>query len=108
MRRMMDQDVLRTNMLAIAVAGLLMLLTGVLLYIFRDNISDNVRFFLPIPPLGVASYIFVFNMYNFYNGQLPQGSWATAKEILYSTAVAGLTFGVFTFLLIFIIYALKR
>jgi hypothetical protein len=105
---MMEQDVLRTNMLAIAVAGLLMLLTGVLLYIFRDSISDNVRFFLPIPPLGVASYIFVFNMYRFYNGNLPEGNWATAKEILYSTAIAGLAFGLFTFLLIFIIDAIKR
>jgi hypothetical protein len=47
-------------------------------------------------------------MYNFYNGALPEGSWATTKEILYSTAVAGLAFGVFTILLIFIIDALKR
>jgi hypothetical protein len=104
----MDQDVLRTNMLAIAVAGFLMLLTGILLYIFRDYVSHNARFFLPIPPLGVASYIFVFNMYSYYEGHLPQGNWATAKEILYSTAIAGLAFGAFTFLLIFIIDAIKK
>ncbi len=104
----MQQDVLRTNMLAIAVAGLLMFLTGILLYIFRDNISDNVRFFLPIPPLGVASYIFVFNMYTHYNGSLPEGNWATTKEILYSSVIAGVAFGVFTFLLIYIIDVLKR
>lgn len=104
----MDQEVLRTNMLAIAVAGLLTLLTGVFLYIFRDNISDNVRFFLPIPPLGVASYIFVFNMYSFYGGTLPKGNWAMAKEIIYSTAVAAVAFGIFTFLLVVIIDALKK
>ena len=104
----MDQEVLRTNMLAIAVAGLLMLLTGVLLYIFRDYVSHNARFFLPIPPLGVASYIFVFNMYSYYDGYLPGGTWSTAKEILLSTAVAALAFGLFTFLLIFIIDIIKK
>jgi hypothetical protein len=104
----MQQDLLRTNMLAITVAGFLMFVSGILLYFFRENISDNIRFFLPIPPLGVASYIFVFNMYNFYDGSLPEGNWATTKEVLYSTAIAGLVFGVFTFLLIYIIDMLKR
>jgi hypothetical protein len=105
---MMQQELLRTNMLAIAGAGLLMFAVGILLYIFRDNVSDNIRFFLPIPPLGVASYIFVFNLYNFYNGTLPEGLWATAKEIIYSSLVAGVAFAAFTFLMIVFIQALKR
>jgi len=104
----MDQDVLKTNLLSIAMAGFLMLLAGTLLYIFRDEISDNVRFFMPIPPLVVAAYIFVFNMYTYYNGNLPGGVWATSKEILYSVVISAVVFGIFTLLLIVIIHFFKR
>ncbi len=104
----MDQDVLKTNLLSIAVAGLLMLLAGTLLYLFRDQVSDNVRFYMPIPPLIVAAYIFVFNMYNYYDGNVPGGVWGTSKEIIYSTAISAVVFGTSTLLLIAIIHFLKR
>mgnify|MGYP001815870276 CR=1 FL=1 len=104
----MNPDVLRTNILSIAVAGLLILLTGIILYIFRDNLSENVRFVMPIPPLAVAAYIFVFNMYSHYDGNLPEGNWATAKEIIYSTAIAALSFGLFALLIIVIVNFIKR
>jgi hypothetical protein len=104
----MNPDVLKTNMLSIAVAGFLIMLTGITLYLFRDEISDNVRFFMPIPPLGVAAYIFVFNMYNHYEGNLPGGSWATAKELFISTAIASVSFGVFALLILVIISFIKR
>ena len=104
----MNPEVLKTNMLSIAVAGLLILLTGIILYLFRDQVSDNVRFFMPIPPLGVAAYIFVFNMYAHYEGKLPAGSWLAVKEILLSTAIAALSFGVFALLIMMIIDFLKK
>ncbi|MFN2189515.1 MAG: hypothetical protein ACK2T3_12190 [Candidatus Promineifilaceae bacterium] len=104
----MNQDLLRVNILSIVVAGLLILLTGVILYIFRDQVVDKVRYFLPLPPLGVASYIFVFNMFRHYDGKLPEGSWIALKEVVVGTAVAAAAFGVFTFLLVFTINFLKR
>ena len=104
----MNPDVLKTNMLSIAVAGLLIMLTGITLYVIRDEISDNVRFFMPIPPLAVAAYIFVFNMYSHYSGNLPGGAWATAKELLISTAIASVSFGVFAFLILVIISFIRR
>ena len=104
----MNQEVLKVNMLAIAIAGLLILLTGVILYIFRDQVYDNVRFFMPLPPIGVAAYIFVFNMYGHYNGTLSGGAWGAAKEIIYGTAIAAAAFGVFTLLLVVIIDFIKR
>jgi ABC-type nitrate/sulfonate/bicarbonate transport system permease component len=104
----MNPDVLKTNILAIAAAGLLMLLTGIVLYIFRDEVAENVRFFMPIPPLVVASYIFVFNLYNFYDGNLPQDSWTTVKEVLLSTAVAAIAFGIFSLLIIAVVDFTRR
>jgi len=50
----MQDEILKVNILSIIAAGFLMLLTGLLLYFFRDIVTKNVRFFLPIPPLGVA------------------------------------------------------
>jgi Na+-translocating ferredoxin:NAD+ oxidoreductase RnfE subunit len=104
----MNPEVLKTNTLSIAIAGLLILLTGLGLYLFRNQMAGNIRFFMPIPPLGVAAYIFVFNMYSHYEGQLPEGNWVAAKELLYSTAIASISFGVFAFLIMVIIGSLRR
>jgi hypothetical protein len=104
----MEQDVLKTNLLSIAVAGFLIMLVGTLLYFFRNDISDNIRFFMPIPPLGVAAYIFVFNMYSYHGGNLPEGTWQTAKEIIFGISISAFAFTIFTILLIFIIYLLRR
>jgi hypothetical protein len=104
----MNQDILKVNMLSIAVAGFLILLTGVILYIFRDQVYDHVRFFMPLPPIGVAAYIFVFNMYRHYDGTLPNGPGSAAKEIIYATAISAIAFGVFTTLLVVIINYFKK
>ena len=99
----MEYDVIKTNLLAIAAAGLLILLTGICFYMIRAQISQNTRFFMPIPPLGVAAYIFAFNMFQYYNGKLPQTSWLALREILLSTAVAAVVFSIFVTLLVLII-----
>lgn len=104
----MEHDVLKTYMLSITAAGFLIMVAGAILYYFRGEIAGNARFFLPIPPLGVAAYIFVFNMFDHYGGNLPQGTWNTAKEILYSVAISAFAFGFFTVLLIVIVGYLKR
>ncbi len=102
-RDLMEQDVLRTNLLSIVGAGFLMLLAGTFLYFYRDNLSANYRFFMPLPPLAVAAYIYVFNMFGHYSGELPNGFWVTMKEILISIAVTSTSFGIFVILLIAII-----
>lgn len=104
----MNQDILKVNMLSIAVAGLLILITGVVLYVFREQVADNIRFFMPLPPIGVAAYIFVFNLYGHYDGTLPGGTWDAVKELLVGTAVAAVAFGIFTLLLVAIIELVRR
>jgi hypothetical protein len=99
---------LETNILSIAGAGLLILITGVFFFIFKGPISKNIRYFLPIPPLAVAAYIFVFNMFVHYDGVLPENTWNVAKEVIYSTVISSVTFCIFTVLLVILISFIRR
>lgn len=104
----MEEQVLKTNLLAIAVTGLLLLLTGIILYIFRNQVASNSRYVMSLPPLGVAAYVFVFNMYRHYDGGVTLRSWDIVREIVYSTVFAALAFGIFTVLMIAIIEVIRR
>ncbi len=104
----MNDEMLKVNILSITVAGLLMLLTGLLLYVFRDVVTKNVRFFLPIPPLGVAAYVFVFNMFGFYNGNLPRDLGVIVRELLASAVISGVVFCAFIVANLALTYWLKQ
>ena len=84
------------------------MLTGVGLYLFRAYVSDYIRFFLPIPPLAVAAYVFVFNMFKHYQGDLPAENGKVFSELFLSTLSAAVIFGLFTFFLIIIINVAKK
>jgi hypothetical protein len=99
----MENEVVKTNLLAIAVSGFLTMLAGMILYYFRGSISTNIRYLLQIPPLGVAAYIFAFNLFRYYNGSLPDNLSITAREIIYSTLISAGVFFIFTVLFVLII-----
>ena len=99
----MENEVVKTNLLAIAVSGFLTMLAGMILYYFRGSISTNIRYLLHIPPLGVAAYIFAFNLFRYYNGSLPDNFSITAREIIYSTLISAGVFFIFTVLFVLII-----
>lgn len=84
------------------------MLAGITLYYFRGSISTNIRYLLQIPPLGVAAYIFAFNLFRYYDGNLPDSNWITAKEIVISTLISGGVFFIFTFLFVVIIGIIDR
>jgi hypothetical protein len=104
----MEEDLLKLNMLTITASGLLMLLSGIVLYLFRDSVSNNLRFFLPIPPIGVAAYIYVFNMFRHYQGHLPENLAGTLREVVISSFFVLGVFAVFVILNISITYILNR
>ncbi|UCD41655.1 MAG: hypothetical protein JSV69_13965 [Chloroflexota bacterium] len=99
----MESEVIKTNLLAIAVSGFLTMLAGITLYFFRGSISTNIRYLLQIPPLGVAAYIFAFNLFRYYDGNLPDNIAITAKEIVVSTLISGGVFLIFTISFVVII-----
>jgi len=99
----MKEDSILTNILSIAGSGLLLLLTGLVFLIFRDYISKHIRFFLPIPPVGVAAYIYVYNLY-LQNGNRFAGNFSSmAKEVFLSVIAVSISFAVFVVLLIIFI-----
>jgi hypothetical protein len=101
----MDAQMLKVNMLSITLAGFFIGLGGIALYCARAFISSRVRYFLPIPPIGVAAYVFVFNMFKFYNASLPSFS-AVIIDVLLSTLIAALAFFVLDVFMIVIIWAI--
>lgn len=105
---LMKNDGFLTNILTLAGAGLLILLTGLSLYFFRDFFARYIRFFLPIPPLAVAAYIYVYNMFEHFNGQLPPSSWETVKDVSVNVMISLTFFTLFTVLLILLIGFLKK
>ena len=98
---------LKINILTIAGTGLMMLLTALLLLLFEGSVAQYRRFFLPIPPLGVAAYVFVFNLFQDYNAELPRMPGAMLIEVVSGTAIAGAVFLVFSVALILGINQLK-
>jgi len=104
----MENEVIKTNLLAIAVFGFLTMMAGVALYFFRASIAGNIRYLMQIPPLGVAAYIFAFNLFRYYNGSLPDSFANTAREIAYSTLISAGIFFIFTVMFVLIIGFIDR
>jgi hypothetical protein len=104
----MQEDSTLTNILSITGAGLLILLTGLSFLFFRDFISKNIRYFLPIPPIGVAAYIYVFNLFQHNEGDFSGSIAVTIKEILLSVSIVAFTFTTFVLFLILFINAIRK
>jgi len=96
------------NFLSIAGAGLIIFLTGLSFLFFRDFFSRNIRFVLPIPPIGVAAYIYIFNLYHHNNGNLTARSSETIKEVLLSVGIMSFAFTAFVIFLIVFIDASRK
>ncbi|MFC1580133.1 hypothetical protein ACFL4N_04410 [Thermodesulfobacteriota bacterium] len=104
----MNSEFLKTTILSIIIMGFVITLAGTALYFWRDSVSQHIRFLLPIPPIGVAAYVFVTNMLAKYNGKIPGTIPDVAREILLASLVSGGFFLVFTILLVFLISTLKN
>ncbi len=79
-------------------------------YRSQDIISDNIRFLLPIPPLGVASYVFVFNMFRkilIKNSEIKISYSEICIEVILATVIVIIIFLIFTLLLAFLVNFFK-
>jgi len=98
-----EETILKTNILSIIASGLVMALMGAVLYYFREAAAPHMRYLLTIPPVGVAAYIYVFNMYRKFNGKLPQPHANLLFDLFTATLTVAGVFLVFSALLMIII-----
>jgi len=92
----------------ITLSGLVMAILGFLLYFLKKQAFPYMPYLLMIPPIGVASYVFVFNISRKYNGLLPTSFSALTKELLLATAFATGIFLIFTVLLLLMTGLFKK
>ena len=97
-----------TNILSIAGAGLLIFISGLFFLLFKDFTGRNIRYFLPLPPIAVAAYIYVFNLYQHNNGELSGNISGLVREIAMSIGVISISFAAFTGLLILFINIFRK
>lgn len=104
----MKEDTTITNILSIAGAGLLILISGLFFLLIKDFTGRNIRYFLPLPPIAVAAYIYVFNLYQHNNGELSGNLSGLFKEIAMSVGVVSISFAAFTGMLILFINIFRK
>ncbi len=103
----MNSAVLKTTILSIIFMGMIILAAGLALLLFKQLIAPYMRYLLPIPPIGVASYVFVYNMFSKYDGQVPGSVWKIIPEICWASGISSIFFLLFTVFLVLMVNALK-
>ena len=73
---------LKTTILSIIFMGVVILLAGIALLCWKNQVAPHMWYLLPIPPIGVASYVFVYNMFSKYGGTPPGPFADIVKEIV--------------------------
>lgn len=99
----MNLALLKTTIFSIIFMGAVILLAGVALLFYKQHIAPYMRYLLPIPPIGVASYVFVCNMFSKYDGRTPGTAWETLVEIFLASGISFVFFFVFTLILVFLV-----
>lgn len=100
----MNSAVLKTTILSVIFMGLVILLAGLALLFWRNQIAPYMRYLLPIPPIGVAAYVFVYNMFSKYGGARPGPFSQVIREIALASAISSAVFFVFTLILIVTVF----
>ncbi len=88
----MNGMVLKTTILSIIFMGILISLTGIAIYFKKDFLSQYMCYLLPIPPIGVAAYVFVYNLFGKYSGKLSGNLMDIFNEILLGSAISSIVF----------------
>lgn len=68
----MTSEELKLQLAVIAASGLILALAGALLIAVSEQLTPTaVRYLLPLPPIGVAAYVFVFSLLRDRGGEAP-------------------------------------
>ena len=98
----MALDEFKTSVLLIAMMGLAMFVVGAVLYVFAAKVSAFGYLLLPLPPIAVASFIYLNNWLVDNDVSSLKGAALVTKltEVLIQTLVGGFLFVAITFLIL--------
>jgi len=102
----MSEELLKTNLLTMLIAGGLLAFIGLGLYLGRDFVAPYMRYILPIPPLAVAAYVFAFNYFKDVNQSTKFET--IIREVSNATLVANATFFCLSLVLILLISFIRQ
>lgn len=88
----MNNMVIKTTILSIIFMGFLISITGIAIYFKKDLLSQYMCYLMPIPPIGVAAYVFVYNLFGKYGGKLSGNLMNSVNEIILGSAISSLVF----------------
>jgi len=93
---------MKMKMLVIAIMGLSMFTVGMAFYLLADRMSGQGHLLAPLPPISVAAYIFVLDLFERTDPGALRGVAVlkTLKEVLLQCLVGGVCFIVVTFLML--------
>ena len=99
---------LKTNILAMTCSGLAIALAGLLIYFFRKSAGGYLPFILALPPIGVAAYVFVYNLMSRSSLESTIAPHLPVKDILIGSGFTAIVFFVFSIAIFFAVNFLKR
>lgn len=102
----MSDELLKTNLLIIFLAGGLLAIIGLGLYLGRELVASYMRYILPLPPLAVAAYVFTFNYFKDVNQATRFET--IIREVSSATLVANAAFFSLSLLLILLISLIRQ
>ena len=83
----MSIEAVRNNLIVIASMGFAMFSLGLILYTKSTWVAPYIRYFLPLPPIAVAAYIYVLNIVKINNHPIN-----IAQDLLWQTFISGVSF----------------
>ena len=96
----------KPKILLITAAGAAMFIVGMALFAFTEHVEPYLRFFLPLPPLSVAAYIYILNKPTITRSDptVPGKRQALVMDVLTETVVGTLVFVVLSLLIIAVLH----
>ncbi len=92
---------IKLNIILIGSAGFIMFLIAAVMLNFAEQLSGSMRYWLTVPPLGVAAYVYVVNLLKVHasdgQGIVPS---ALMGDVLMATAIAATIFLLFAALML--------
>ncbi|MBT4089345.1 MAG: hypothetical protein HN580_15360 [Deltaproteobacteria bacterium] len=89
---MNSETLVKTLILTISFMGIAIFISGMIAIFYREAIGPYVHLILPIPPTGVAAYVFVFNLFQKFEDGVTSNLGTVMIEVTRATVISAVVF----------------